>query len=78
MEHSSHCVTTAAVVHVNINAKLQVISSYVVLIVHFSITVQTLKNQTKKVTVKFNENEKKIFKTLATKKFLKKNFQKLF
>ena len=67
MEHSPHCVTTTAVVHVNINAKLQVISSYVVLIVHFSITVQTLKNQTKKVTVKFNENGKKIFKTLATK-----------
>ena len=70
MEHSSHCVTTAAVVHVNINAKLQVISSYVVLIVHFSITVQTLKNQTKKVTVKFNENEKK--------KYLKHLLQKSF
>ena len=67
MEHSPHCVTTAAVVHVNINAKLQVISSYVVLIVHFFYNSADFKKSNKKVTVKFNENGKKIFKTLATK-----------
>ena len=65
------CHNYSAVVHVNTNAKQQVISSCVILIVYFSITVQTSKNEPKKETVKFIENEKKIFKTLATK-FLKK------
>ena len=75
VECSLHCVTTTAVVHVNTNAKQQVISSCVILIVYFSITVQTQKNETKKETEKFNENEKKkIFKTLAIK-FLQKNIK---
>ena len=39
--------------------------------------MQTSKNEPKKVTAKFIKNEKKIFKTLATK-FFKKNFKKLF
>ena len=53
------------------------ISSYVVLIVHFSITVQTLKNQTKKVTVKFNENGKKKYLKHLLQNF-EKNIKKLF
>ena len=54
------CHNYSAVVHVNTNAKRQVISSCVILIVYFSITVQaSKKNEPKKETVKFIENEKK-------------------
>ena len=53
------CHNYSAVVHVNTNAKQQVISSCVILNCLFFYNSADLKNETKKETVKINENVKK-------------------